>query len=419
MLRPYYDAEPRDDEEFAPSFPAPSRPPVALDEPPTDDAPEAPQPQSEVRRLADEVQSLRVDPSLLERALDADKRETGMGRASDALYSAFSQRPLQQRGETNRHVGALQREEVRVARGAQQQKTAAVNARKAAMEDPSSGESETARAMFLATPAGREFAAEMGDYFKRLPASQIPGADDLLRLAEIRRARDAAAKIEAEEAAKRQRDELDKRGFTAGENEKDRASRERAAELEAGGRREKEAREATAALRREFASLPEVKNYKEVDASYRSLQETAKDTSGPGGIATIFNVMKILDPGVAVMSGDVELIRASGGPAARYANLYEQVLSGNPLPPAVRENLLKVADSVYRSKRAARDEAGKQYTQMARELGYDPRHVVIGDEAPQSAGASVKMRNARTGEVGMVDAAEAEEAEANGWERVP
>lgn len=135
-------------------------------------------------------------------------------------------------------------------------------------------------------------------------------------------------------------------------------------------------------LRKEFNALPEVKEFSGIATSYSNLLEAAKDSSGAGGISTIFNFMKMLDPGVAVMEGDVQLIRAAGGPAAKYANLYEQALTGNPLPEKVRNDLVRQATSIYGTRERQLARLRDQYLGIAERAGAAPERVLI-ERAPR------------------------------------
>lgn len=130
-------------------------------------------------------------------------------------------------------------------------------------------------------------------------------------------------------------------------------------------------------LRKEFNALPEVKDFSGIASSYSNLLKSSKDMTGPGGVATIFNFMKMLDPGVAVMEGDVQLIRNSGGRAAAFANLYEQALRGNPIPESVRRDLVRQATGIYSTRKEQVDKLQKQYTNIATQAGAAPERVIV------------------------------------------
>lgn len=143
-------------------------------------------------------------------------------------------------------------------------------------------------------------------------------------------------------------------------------------------------------LRKEVNSLPEVKEFKALDASYQTLKQVAADPSGPAGVTTIFSFMKMLDPGVSVMEGDVNLIRSSGGPAARYANIYESALTGNPLPESVRKDILRQAETIYQTKRQTYERAVKRYQGLATAAKVEPSRVVQVDDMPSGGGPATR-----------------------------
>lgn len=142
-------------------------------------------------------------------------------------------------------------------------------------------------------------------------------------------------------------------------------------------KREAELNKATNGLRQEFNDLPAVKGYDTVASSYDSLRQAYTDTSGPGAINTVFSFMKIIDPGVAVMQGDVDLIRNSGGAAAKFAGLYDSALKGNPLTPKTREDLFRQATSLYESRRKQYDAAQRKFDQIARSQKVDPNLIFL------------------------------------------
>lgn len=161
--------------------------------------------------------------------------------------------------------------------------------------------------------------------------------------------------------------------------------------------REAELNKATTGLRKEFNDLPAVKGYDTVATSYDTLKSSYTDMSGPGAINTIFSFMKIIDPGVAVMEGDVELIRNSGGAAAKYAGLLDSAISGNKLTADTREQLFRQATAQYESRRKAYDSAQRKFDQIARRQKIDPNLIFLdrddvriggnGGEAPAIAPA--------------------------------
>lgn len=132
----------------------------------------------------------------------------------------------------------------------------------------------------------------------------------------------------------------------------------------------------TESLRKEFTNLPDVKDFTEFDAAYKGLQSALKRPGGVGSAAAIFSFMKLIDPGVAVMEGDVERIRAASGPAAKFADLYEYAKSGNTLPETVRKELGGMADDLYGLRKERHEARREQYRGLAKKRGMDPESVL-------------------------------------------
>jgi hypothetical protein len=189
-------------------------------------------------------------------------------------------------------------------------------------------------------------------------------AQERLRLAK-------AALIAAEKRAEEQRE------WSAGQRGLDRQSRERAAAIQAGDKVTQQKLEAETGLRKEFYALPPVKEFADTETNYRTLLEAVKDPSGMGATTTVFSIMKMLDPGVAVMQGDVDLIRQSGGKAAQWVNVYESVLNGNPLSDKVRRDILRQGTTLYKNRKSKVDQLASQYGVLAEDIGVNPNRVVL------------------------------------------
>lgn len=225
--------------------------------------------------------------------------------------------------------------------------------------------------------------------------SQLQGADKqeamLAEAGQFRAGQTLKSALAAEEAKRaKARQEHDDE-----QRELDRKSRERAAAIQSGDKALQQKMDNETGLRKEFNSLPEVKDFSNISTSYANLLSASSDMTGPGAIATIFNMMKILDPGVAVMEGDVQLIRNSGGQAAKFAGLYESVLNGNPLPESVRRDLVRQATTAYNNRKNRYDELARQYQVIAESSGVEPSRVVL--PPPKAGGRTTPTAGLPTG----------------------
>jgi hypothetical protein len=144
---------------------------------------------------------------------------------------------------------------------------------------------------------------------------------------------------------------------------------------------------AAESMRKEFSTLPDVKEFTPFKMAYQGLRSALSKPGGVGSTAAIFNFMKLIDPGVAVMEGDVERIRASAGPAAKFADLYEYAKSGNTLPATVRTELEGMAGELYGIRKSQYETRRKQYRDLAKKRGVAPDDVLppLDDETPQRA----------------------------------
>lgn len=150
------------------------------------------------------------------------------------------------------------------------------------------------------------------------------------------------------------------------------------AKVEAEKKLKEEQTKAADKLRTEFQDLPEVKAFRSnTEPNYKIFKKAVANPTGAAGTTTIFTFMKLIDPGVAVMGGDVDLIRASGGPAAKYADLLQYAQTGNPLPAKVRKELDEMADVIYAAKSKQVDDAVSRYRGLASDTGSDPDRVAV------------------------------------------
>jgi hypothetical protein len=90
-------------------------------------------------------------------------------------------------------------------------------------------------------------------------------------------------------------------------------------------------------LRKEFNSLPEVKNYRTTVPIIQSIK-SAKDTPA-GDLDFIYAVGKILDPDSVVREGEMNLVIKSGSPLERFKGYVNNVMGGGRLTPTIRAQL--------------------------------------------------------------------------------
>ena len=133
-----------------------------------------------------------------------------------------------------------------------------------------------------------------------------------------------------------------------------------------------------ASLRKEFNSLDEVKNFKDVAASYRQVRALASrpNASPADDTALTFSFMKMLDPGSVVREGEFALVGRGAGLPDQIVMQLARVDQGKGLTPTIRARLVETAAQIMLQRRAAYDGVASNYRQIAQDLGVNPDQLV-------------------------------------------
>lgn len=145
----------------------------------------------------------------------------------------------------------------------------------------------------------------------------------------------------------------------------------------------KASREDADALRKEFAALPEVKNYKEVVPIIKAARNAA-DTP-QGDINLIYAAGKIYDPNSVVREGELSLALKSQALQDKLGGYLAQVTGGGRLTPHARQALLAELNTRVKEHESMYGKAKETYSGIAGKRGYKPEDIFveIGDAAPQ------------------------------------
>ena len=212
----------------------------------------------------------------------------------------------------------------------------------------------------------------------RAIVSRIPGFDDPV----------IGPKLLMAYGSKR-RDPLDKDLLIANtdkaraEAEKDRA--QAAAASKKGGvgyDNMKDYGNAAESLRKEFNTLPVVKNYVDAQSAadrLKSLVDKAKGGafgSGAGDIAMVFSFIKALDPTSVVQPGEQATAKNAPGVTDQLLNTYNRIMQGEFLTGKTRDDFLKVIESELTHRKAPAVAQGRRFRQIARDTRIDPEHVM-------------------------------------------
>ena len=214
---------------------------------------------------------------------------------------------------------------------------------------------------------------------------------------------EAAAKLDAvklkieEDVAAEQR----RREFSAEQNDLNRqlqlfgineGSRNRAADrantlITSGATNQRQLVAAGTTMRREFNNLPEVKTFRDVNTSYKNIQNSAKAETPASDMALIFSYMKLLDPNSVVREGEYATAANATNIPGRIVTMYNKAVKGTGLNANQRKDFVNQAGSRFKVAEQRYGQIGKQYSSYATDMGIDPSYVV-GFEPTSSGGWS-------------------------------
>ena len=137
-------------------------------------------------------------------------------------------------------------------------------------------------------------------------------------------------------------------------------------------------------LRKDFNNHAATKNYFQRAPAYEQIKllATGRDavnprtgqpykSQGARDIGLVFSFMKLLDPPSTVREGEAASAENAGGVPEKYRNTWNRLLEGARLAPSVRDEMLHVADSVYKAAELPFLEVDKQYQGIAGRIGVD------------------------------------------------
>ncbi len=131
-----------------------------------------------------------------------------------------------------------------------------------------------------------------------------------------------------------------------------------------------------ASFRKEFNALSKEFIGKQDSYNRVKLAFESKTNRIAGDFSMIFNIMKMLDPGV-VRESEFRTIAEAGGLPARIQTGYNKVKGEELLPDDLRRQYKKLADELYSVQVKKQTSLQTQYTNLAKRLNYDPAEVII------------------------------------------
>jgi hypothetical protein len=134
----------------------------------------------------------------------------------------------------------------------------------------------------------------------------------------------------------------------------------------------------TEPLRKEYSAQPPVHDFNKVHAGYNKLLRSV-NTKEPNALKdqnTIFQWMKILDPGSTVREGEYATVEKARGVPDRIRNVWNQIYTGQILTPEQRKEILDASQDIVDGQIANVAPIIKQFQAQEKTGGHAPGSVV-------------------------------------------
>ena len=116
--------------------------------------------------------------------------------------------------------------------------------------------------------------------------------------------------------------------------------------------------------------------------AFNSGLENARSGTAFGDISLVFGLMKVLDPGSRVTSGEVASVENAGGIQEKIRNLYNRALKGESLLPEQRQDIINQMSNVFGAARDQQTRLIEDEIEFARRNNIDPRDLVPQEVRP-------------------------------------
>lgn len=146
------------------------------------------------------------------------------------------------------------------------------------------------------------------------------------------------------------------------------------------------------ALRKEFENLPEIKDFKNANSAFRTLDKLLQQSTGAGDVAAIFNFMKTLDPGGRVTESEVTLTENAPGWLQKIANTVNKYRDGTLFKDKARQEIRQAALEGMQSNQEAATRAAGEFQKIAKSKNLDPNLVVRDIGIKGAAGRIASVR---------------------------
>lgn len=174
----------------------------------------------------------------------------------------------------------------------------------------------------------------------------------------------------------------------------DRQSQERQAAMKVG----QQGITNTVELRKELTAHPVSKDTFIIESAYNKIKNnlTGKP-SAASDMSAVFAYMKLLDPASTVREGEQAQARDAAGVPERILSAYNRTVTGETLSPAQRKDFLAQAKKIYNTQATKQADVNKQYENIAKETGINPKQIIAGtDIKPDNGNARmIKLANGK------------------------
>ncbi len=162
----------------------------------------------------------------------------------------------------------------------------------------------------------------------------------------------------------------------------------------AAGYTPKQLNEATLDIKSKFEGLPQVKAFRDVQASFKVINSISKkaEPTAADDLSLIFSYMKMLDPGSVVREGEFANAQNTAGVPDQIVNAYNRALSGKRLNPSQRREFANTAGQIVIDRRRLFDQTANEYRALAQDAGISPDRIApAGGSWEKKSAAAPKM----------------------------
>ena len=126
-------------------------------------------------------------------------------------------------------------------------------------------------------------------------------------------------------------------------------------------------------FRKEFDVLS--KDFRIMRDSFVKMNAAAKDPSGAGDIALIFNFMKILDPNSVVRESEFATAENAASVPVAIRNLWNKALTGERIK-FNRIDFIRTADRLMKGQQGTQKILINRYTKLSDRFGLNPQNII-------------------------------------------